>query len=435
MFMLAVRNTLAMLVKFSVALAITSNKKVTSKDILYIAAASALTSVMFIGIVYLDAASVTGIGWHFYWLDIVSIGSVFLFVWKRRKTSLTTAAFSYMFVETAALLFRILVTPTVWALMNLMDTTDIPTLNLTYNTLIVLSHVFFRKALFATFTYAMRTTLFKSFLFLTWIVIFLFSSRINSVVLFTYFQTDMATWWAAISLIASMLLLVIYGSYKMANERVKNKEKESLMWSFYATEMERQYNEIRSFKHDHANLMLSFKHLIDNADVEALSRFYYENTTDLTTGSITDSAVKDMVKLQIPELKSLLLSKIQLANVPVVYESRDVVTSVPMDTVHFLRVVGIFLDNAMEAVEALGDGVVRFGFHVEPSGIRFICQNPCEKDMLPFSALKARGFSTKGTGRGIGLATLEDILGRYEHVFLETTIHDGVFTQDLYMEL
>ena len=34
--------------------------------------------------------------------------------------------------------------------------------------------------------------------------------------------------------------------------------------------------------------------------------------------------------------------------------------------------------------------------------------------------MKQRGFSTKGTGRGLGLANIEEILFRYDNVTLET---------------
>ena len=43
--------------------------------------------------------------------------------------------------------------------------------------------------------------------------------------------------------------------------------------------------------------------------------------------------------------------------------------------------------------------------------------------------LKQRGFSTKGTGRGLGLANIEEILFRYDNVTLETESAQHRFVQ------
>ena len=235
-------------------------------------------------------------------------------------------------------------------------------------------------------------------------------------------------------ILSLMITLIITAIRTTAKKEVMQKEAESQVLKFYADEMERQYATIRSFRHDYANIMLTFKQLMDNDDMVGLKKFYYENMDSLVIKQVADSAVKDVARLKIPEIKSLILSKIQLANVPVFYESQKDIDHVPIDMIDFLRMIGIVLDNAIEEVETLGTGEVRVGFDVNEDSVIFICKNDCRVDMPAIYELRTDGFSTKGNGRGIGLSNLDELVGKYEHIFLETTIENGYFIQRLSME-
>jgi len=236
--------------------------------------------------------------------------------------------------------------------------------------------------------------------------------------------------------VLSLMLSLVIGAIKTtAKKEVMQKEAESQVLKFYADEMERQYANIRSFKHDYANVMLTFKQLIDHDDMVGIKKFYYKNMDSLVVKQVADSAVKDIARLKIPEVKSLILSKIQLASIPIFYESKKDIDTIPIDMIDFLRLVGIVMDNAIEEVDTLGVGEVWVGFDVNEYSVVFICKNDCRPDTPAVHELKADGFSTKGNGRGIGLNNLDKLVEKYENAFLETMIENGQFVQRLSMEL
>lgn len=219
-----------------------------------------------------------------------------------------------------------------------------------------------------------------------------------------------------------------------AKQKVHEKVVENQAFVQYANEMERQYDTIRGFKHDHANIMLAFNHLIDQENISGLRKFYYENMNTLLPKDMVEGAYKDIATLKVPEVKSLILSKMHLATVSVYYEGHQEISEIPMNMVDFLRIVGIVLDNAIEEVAACSFGDVRIGFKKSDDALVFLCKNHCRNPLPNIYQLKMDGFSTKGRGRGIGLKNLDDIISQYDTVFLETTIEHGEFIQCLTME-
>ena len=48
-----------------------------------------------------------------------------------------------------------------------------------------------------------------------------------------------------------------------------------------------------------------------------------------------------------------------------------------------------------------------------------------------FQKIWQHGYSTRGSGRGIGLASYKKILEHYDNAFSLTTVSDGYFVQEL----
>ena len=92
--------------------------------------------------------------------------------------------------------------------------------------------------------------------------------------------------------------------------------------------------------------------------------------------------------------------------------------------------IGIILDNAIEASEQLEDEpLIRVGFIQESESVTFIVMNKCQPDMPRVHTLFEENFSTKGDNRGLGLSTLKEIAEDNENVLLDTTIENGFFIQ------
>ena len=143
--------------------------------------------------------------------------------------------------------------------------------------------------------------------------------------------------------------------------------------------------------------------------------------------------INGLENFHIREIKGLLTTKIlqsQEKNIPISIEVPDIIESINLKTVDLSRMIGIILDNAIEASEQLEDEpLIRVGFIQESESVTFIVMNKCQPDMPRVHTLFEENFSTKGDNRGLGLSTLKEIAEDNENVLLDTTIENGFFIQ------
>ena len=69
-------------------------------------------------------------------------------------------------------------------------------------------------------------------------------------------------------------------------------------------------------------------------------------------------------------------------------------------------------------------------FCADGTGVDILVRNPV-RDQVPLSRIWKEGYSTKGSGRGMGLTSLRRIVESYDHVSSRTYQEDGFFVQEL----
>ena len=208
--------------------------------------------------------------------------------------------------------------------------------------------------------------------------------------------------------------------------------------SHYSQQVEGLYQEIRSFRHDYANILSSLKIGIDQKDINLVSQVYdsvLKNSGEKLKGKRFDVAhlrnIKDLA------LKSLLLSKLSEAqnlSVPVSLEISEQFYIKNMEQIDFLTITSILLDNAIESA-AEGGIAVCFLEDTEWNKLVMIVKNSTLEREIELRDIFKRDNSSKGVGRGIGLANVRRILKSYPNVCLKTTSKNYVFTQILEIEL
>ena len=94
--------------------------------------------------------------------------------------------------------------------------------------------------------------------------------------------------------------------------------------------------------------------------------------------------------------------------------------------------VGILLDNAIEAAYEAENKEVRVALIRMDGAILFVIQNTYDRTQnLKVHELFQEGFSTKGKDRGLGLSTLREIKEQYLLINIRTKIHPSYFIQEL----
>ena len=231
------------------------------------------------------------------------------------------------------------------------------------------------------------------------------------------------------------LLAAVFLHSRWADQRRKREETEALVE--YTNELERHQLSMRKFKHDYLNIFLSMKELIDKEDWPGLKQ-YYSSKIEPASEIITKDAfaLDGLEKIKVPEIKSIFAAKLMMAQnaglrIQTVFEANEEIYFLPIDSIKLVRMLGIMLDNAIEALAERGEGQLLLGCYTWEPGVTFIIQNTCRTDLPPLPTLWKSGFSTKGEGRGLGLPSLSKLIDSCPNASLKTSVSEGVFTHEL----
>jgi two-component system sensor histidine kinase AgrC len=235
-------------------------------------------------------------------------------------------------------------------------------------------------------------------------------------------------------LVMCCLLLAMRRSYM---EQIQTEAKQKAMQDLqdYTRNLEAMYNSLRSFKHDYVNILLSLSGYIEDGDMDRLKDFFEIRifpTKNLITGE--DYKLNQLSNIGVLEIKSLLSAKMIYAHesgVDVTIDIPDKVESFLIDTVDLARILGIFLDNAIEATLETEQPQIGLNIIQNKTRVSIIISNHFRDNRVMLHKLKQKGFSTKIGHQGIGLWNAQKIISSYDNVLLETTMKCGYFTQHI----
>lgn len=203
----------------------------------------------------------------------------------------------------------------------------------------------------------------------------------------------------------------------------------------YTANLEQVYNSLRSFKHDYVNIMASISSYLDEKHYDDLYEYFHSNIVPLQKELVQNTdALNNLMHIKQLEVKSLLSYKMIYAiekNIQVVIDIPDDIEHVNMKPVDFVRILGIYLDNAIEA--ALETAAPKVNLHLAnmDTYIALIISNSFVDRDLPISKMSELYATTKGAKHGIGLYNANSILMNYPSVFHETYIENDLFFQHI----
>lgn len=231
----------------------------------------------------------------------------------------------------------------------------------------------------------------------------------------------------------SMILIVLHTTKKNYEAQKKVEYLENL--NEYTKNLEMVYDNLRSFKHDYVNIMASLAAYIDEKKYEELGTFFYEHILPMQKNlTQKNGALNNLLHVKILELKSILYTKLLLAvnqDIEVNIDIPDEIDSVHMDPVDLTRILGIFLDNAIDACLETEHPVINFHLGKMNEDIVFIISNTYLDKGLSVAQMHKKETTTKGDGHGIGLYNVSEILNRYDNIYHETLTEDGLFIQQV----
>ncbi|WP_192959416.1 quorum-sensing sensor histidine kinase AgrC [Staphylococcus cohnii] len=239
----------------------------------------------------------------------------------------------------------------------------------------------------------------------------------------------------AVVIITTAILIITISFSIIRQIQYKRNIKEIENYYNYTLQIEKINNEMRKFRHDYVNILSTLSDYIREDDMEGLRKYFNEEIIPMQDNmQMKTLKINGIENLKVREIKGLLTTKIlqaQEKNIRLSIEVPEPIEKIDMPIINLSRVIGILLDNAIEASEKIEDDpLIRIAFiKNEDDSVMFIIMNKCKPDMPRVHTLFQENYSTKGKNRGLGLSNLKEITDATSNVLLDTTIDNNYFIQ------
>ena len=283
---------------------------------------------------------------------------------------------------------------------------------------------------------------FKYLLLLINISMFVYMLLVSILVIYRDKLADADNWRGHINnfYIVLFFVMLLYlnaiSKEKLEKEIIDQKDTQLNELSIYSHHVESLYEEIRSFRHDYINILTSLKLGIDNQDIEAIKTVYNGVLRD-SANQFYDSIILNIAKLsniKNDAIKSILSAKLleaQNRGISISVEIEEPVSNFRIELLDFITVLSVLCDNAIEAtIEAINPRMT-VAFMNNDDSLVLIVENSIKTEKVDVSRIFARGYSSKGEGRGLGLHNVNSILEKYPKSTITTRSANHLFSQTI----
>ena len=194
------------------------------------------------------------------------------------------------------------------------------------------------------------------------------------------------------------------------------------------------HDTVRAFKHDFNNIVNSIGGYVVNEDMEGLKKYYNQlleecnrtnNLAALSPSVINHPAIYYILATKYYEADK---ENVQI-NLKVFLDLNEIETR--MKIYDFTRILGILLDNAIDAAKECDQKLIDVTFRKEVSNdmITLIIKNTYANKDVDTEEIYQKGVSTKENHTGLGLWKVRQILMHNNNLNLYTTKDNEFFTQ------
>ena len=194
------------------------------------------------------------------------------------------------------------------------------------------------------------------------------------------------------------------------------------------------YDNVKGFKHDFDNMVNTIGGYISANDLAGLKNYYSDLKRDCN--DLNNVAVLNPNIINNPGIYNLLISKYEKAtklNIKINFEFFFDFTNLHMPIYEFSRILGILLDNAIEASKDCDERIINLVFRDSPrNNVQIvIIENTYLDRNVDTSKIFCKGVSGKENHSGIGLWEVKQIEKKYNNIVLHTSKDDYFFKQHL----
>lgn len=194
------------------------------------------------------------------------------------------------------------------------------------------------------------------------------------------------------------------------------------------------HDNVRGFKHDFDNIVTTIGGYIKTNDMEGLKKYYSQLEDDCQR--VNNLYILNPEVVNNDGIYNLLTKKYHEA------ESKDIkvnitflldLSTLNMKIYEFARILGILLDNAIEASSECEEKIINIVFRNDPNNFRqlILIENTFKDKNVDTDKIFEKGISGKENHTGLGLWEVRKLIKKNSNINLYTSKSDKYFSQQL----
>lgn len=251
------------------------------------------------------------------------------------------------------------------------------------------------------------------------------------------FYSDKMPIYITITSILSLLAYFIISFYSLlSTDKLDTTTRDLEEAQLYNKTLTILHDSIRGFKHDFHNIVQSIGGYADRNDLEGLRIYYRQLLQDCSRTNNLTALSPEVINN--PAIYNVLANKYHKAdeigvqiNLGIFIDLNEIEKH--MKIYEFTRILGILLDNAIEAASECEDKIIHVSFRKEQNRRRLllIIDNTYKNKDVNVDKIYEKDFSTKSktTNSGLGLWEVRQILKKNNNLNLFTTKSEEFFSQ------
>lgn len=251
------------------------------------------------------------------------------------------------------------------------------------------------------------------------------------------FYSDKMPIYITITSILSLLAYFIISFYSLlSTNKLDTTTRDLEEAQLYNKTLAILHDSIRGFKHDFHNIVQSIGGYADRGDLEGLRIYYRQLLQDC--GRTNNLTALNPEVINNPAIYNVLATKYHKADEIGVQINLGIFINLNeiekhMKIYEFTRILGILLDNAIEAAAECENKIIHVSFRKEQNRRRLlvIIDNTYKNKDINVDKIYEKDFSTKSkeTNSGLGLWEVRQILKKNNNLNLFTTKSEEFFSQ------
>lgn len=194
------------------------------------------------------------------------------------------------------------------------------------------------------------------------------------------------------------------------------------------------HDNVRGFKHDFDNIVTTIGGYIKTNDMEGLEKYYSQLQEDCS--KVNNLYILNPDIINNPGIYNLLTTKYSEAEEKGIKISLTFLldlNNLNMKIYEFARILGILLDNAIDAASECDEKILNIIFRNESKNNRniILIENTYKDKDVDLNQIFNKGITGKENHTGLGLWEVKQILNKNNNINLHTNKNEKYFTQQL----